>query len=245
MVTGLVLGRLMFHPAALVQGPLGGVSEQIQPATYQEQLDQDQNHLLEDVLKGDSRITDLRVRPASTQEGLVQVSFKAEKEFAVQGKPGDRMILELLGWAVMHEENSGVRLQSVEELAQASSLDARARQVLAYALVNDRNDGVRLKALEALGTAQRDELVEDAILNALLKDPNPAVRIRAIDVLLSSGTANKALSALLAVAQADSNDYVRSQARRAIRETHDDYRMLDGRGQLPSGVRMQEVGKEN
>jgi hypothetical protein len=243
LAAGLLIGRWVFQPGGKLT-PIINESQRIQPATYQEETDLRTNRLLEEMLRGQSRITDLRVRPAADQQGLVDVSFKAEKEFAIQGKPDDRLILELLGWAVKHAENSGVRLQSVEGLAGASKLDERARQVLAWALVNDRNDGVRLKALEALENVSRDALVEDAILNALLKDSNPAVRIRAIDALLAGGgTAQKSAAALLAAAQADSNDYVRMQARRAIRETHDDYRMLEGRHQMPSGVRIQEVGK--
>jgi hypothetical protein len=243
VAAGLLLGRLMFHPASPLNTSKFGDQSKIQPASYLESPELDKNQLLEQVLTGNSHITDLRIKPSADQGGLVDVSFKAEKEFTVQGKPNDRLILDLLGWAVKNEQNSGVRLQSVSELAQASKLDARARQVLAYALVNDHNDGVRLKALEALANAAPDQLVEDAILNALLKDPNPAVRIRAIDVLLAGGTAFKSSPALLAAAQGDSNDYVRMQAHRAIRETHDDYRMLDGKTQSPSGVTMQEVGK--
>jgi hypothetical protein len=243
LAAGLILGRLMFHPASPLSTIKLGDQTQLQPASYLESPELEKNELLEQVLTGKSHITDLRIRPASDQSGLVDVTFKAEKEFTVQGKPDDRLILELLGWAIKNEQNSGVRLQSVSELAQASKLDPRARQVLAYALVNDHNDGVRLKALEALANAAPDQLVEDAILNALLKDPNPAVRIRAIDVLLAGGTAFKSSPALLAAAQGDSNDYVRMQAHRAIRETHNDYRMLDGKTQSPSGVTMQEVGK--
>lgn len=243
LAAGLLIGRLVFKPATPVMEPVAGPQQgQLQNASYQMAPESGQNPFLEEVLKGDSRITDLRVKPMAGAPGQVEVSFKAEKEFAVQGRPTDRLIMELLGWAVKHEENSGVRLQSVEELASAPSLDQRARQVLSYALVNDRNDGVRLKALEALGNAPKDALVEDAILNALMKDPNPAVRIKAIDALLAGGGAeSKSAAALLEAAQADSNDYVRLQARRAIRETHDDYRVLEGANRKSSGVRMQEV----
>ena len=157
----------------------------------------------------------------------IEVLFKAAKEYSVIGRPDDPMILELLGWAIKNEDNSGTRLQSVEELARATDLSPKARQALAYALVNDKNAGVRLRALEALRKAAPDELSEQAILNALMKDPNPAVRISAIDALLQTPPSENTERMLLFAAETDSNEYVRQQARKAVQQSTLDYRMLD------------------
>ncbi len=220
IVLGLVLGRVVFnHPTTALMDIL--------PASVSETSPLDRSDLVSDLLTGATAISGLHVRPIQPDEGLVEISFRAARDYTIQGKPDDQLVMDLLGWAVKHEENSGVRLQSVQELARASELSTRARQVLAYALVNDQNDGVRLKALEALATGQADELTEQAILNALLKDPNPAVRIQAINSLLNRQSAPIPDHLLFLAAQGDSNEYVRRLARQAVSETQGNFHHLD------------------
>ncbi len=215
LLLGLFLGRMIYFQ------PVRSLADE-QSLASADLAAQEKSYILENVLRGEANISDLRVRPSASEAGAVQVNFRAAKDYVVSGSPDDQVILELLGWAVKHEQNSGVRLQSVQELSRASNLSPKARQVLAYALINDQNDGVRLKSLEALEGLTQDELVEQAVLKALLKDPNPAVRIRAIDALLARGS-TQSESMVLMAAEADSNDYVRLQAQRAIRESQVEY----------------------
>ncbi|RJP77644.1 MAG: hypothetical protein C4524_07935 [Candidatus Zixiibacteriota bacterium] len=245
LAIGLFVGRLTLRqPLPEIMPWETGVD--MTTAAYVDQKEVNRKYLIGDLLKSGTEVSDVKVKPSSKKEGHVEVSFRAVKNYVIEGQPDDKVILDLLGWAVKNEENSGVRLQSVEELARASELSPKARQVLAYALVNDQNDGVRLKAIEALQGTQRDELAEQAILNALLKDPNPAVRIAAIDALLQKGPAQDTDRILLQAAESDSNAYVRMQARKAIRLSTADYRMLEGSQEnTPSipGFKLDEAGK--
>ena len=220
LLVGILIGRIVFYAP---------VAETTKPPTLATQYPEELKRyfLAENVLEGASQIEDLRVRPLEPETGLVEVSFLGTKEYQIQGSPEDDLIRGLLSWAVKNEENSGARLQSVEELGRASHLSPKAREVLAYALIHDQNDGVRLKALEALSSAPRDPLSEQAILNALLKDPNPAVRIGAIDALLSEPIPEKSETLVLQLAEADSNDYVRMRARQAIRRSNFSFDMIN------------------
>jgi hypothetical protein len=219
LALGLILGRTLLQPEFRIQ--TGVIPEE--PASF---ADNEKEFIAENLLRDGARISNLKVRRAPNEDDAVVVNFTAAREYQITGRPDDPVVLDLLGWAVKNEDNSGVRLQSVEELARASSLSPLARQTLAYALVNDENPGVRLRALDALAGTTPDELAEQAYLNALLKDPNPAVRIRAIDALLQSRPLEKAEAFILRAAELDSNEYVRLQARRALRQTNADYQIL-------------------
>lgn len=219
LVFGLIIGRIFYF--APVQTVIESPGIILEPAALERQF------IAENVIKDGSQITDLRVKPLQKEDGIVRVSFRAARDYEIEGSPEDEPIRELLTWAVKNENNSGVRLTSVEELARASRLSAQARQALAYALVNDQNDGVRLRALEALGRAPLDQLSEQAILQALLEDPNPAVRIQAINALLVKGVRERPDAFLLRAAESDSNDYVRLKARRAIQQSTADYTVFD------------------
>jgi hypothetical protein len=227
LAIGLLVGRF-----ALVQNvwsPFGASLQQASqsPQAWQDQASLERLFVGQNILRGKSKISDIKVKQKADNDSTIEVLFKAAKEYSVIGRPDDPMILELLGWAIKNEDNSGTRLQSVEELARATDLSPKARQALAYALVNDKNAGVRLRALEALRKAAPDELSEQAILNALMKDPNPAVRISAIDALLQTPPSENTERMLLFAAETDSNEYVRQQARKAVQQSTLDYRMLD------------------
>ena len=61
-----------------------------------------------------------------------------------QGSLNDQQIQQLLLYAARSNYNSGVRVDSVDLLAQRSS-DMQVREALIYALQNDTNPGVRMK----------------------------------------------------------------------------------------------------
>ena len=76
----------------------------------------------------------------------------------------------MLLYAARNNYNSGVRVDSVDLLAQRAG-DMQVREALMYALQNDTNPGVRLKSLDALGNyVKNDTNVRDAVLRALVND---------------------------------------------------------------------------
>jgi hypothetical protein len=151
-----------------------------------------------------------------TQEpGTNQISIKYNTVSTqeVQGSLNDQRIQQLLLYAARNNYNSGVRVDSVDLLAQKTN-DMQVRDALIYALQNDTNPGVRLKSLSALGAYVKDDAnARDAILRALVNDTNSGVRIEALRLLEPVEADGSVRGVLMTLAAKDQNQYIRSQAR--------------------------------
>jgi anti-sigma factor RsiW len=150
-----------------------------------------------------------------TDPGTNQVSIKynAVSTQEVQGSLTDQKIQQLLLYAARNNYNSGVRVDSVDLLAQRSS-DMQVREALIYALQNDTNPGVRLKSLDALGNYVKDDTnVRDAVLRALVNDSNSGVRIEALRLIEPVKADGSVRGVLMALAAKDQSTYIKSQAR--------------------------------
>jgi hypothetical protein len=151
-----------------------------------------------------------------TQEpGSNQVSIKYDTVLTqeAQGSLNDQRIQQLLLFAARNNYNSGVRMDSVDVLTQASE-DSRVREALMYALENDSNPGVRLKALDGLsGFVRQDARVRGGVLRALVSDTNSGVRMLALRLVEPMKTDSNVRSVLTRVSQTDQNVSIRSQAR--------------------------------
>lgn len=147
--------------------------------------------------------------------GTNQISIKyntlATQE--AQGSLNDQRIQQLLLYAARNNYNSGVRVDSVDLLAQRSN-DTQVRDALIYALQNDTNPGVRLKSLTALGAYVKDDAnVRDAVLRALVNDSNSGVRIEALRLIEPVQADGSVRGVLMTLAAKDQSQYIRSQAR--------------------------------
>jgi len=136
--------------------------------------------------------------PATNQ---VSIKYNAVSTQELQGSLNDQKIQQLLLYAARNNYNSGVRVDSVDLLAQKTG-DMQVREALMYALQNDTNPGVRLKSLDALGNYVKDDTsVRDAVLRALVNDGNSGVRIEAlrlIEPVKADGSVRGVLMALAA-----------------------------------------------
>ena len=149
------------------------------------------------------------------QPGTNQISIKyntvATQE--AQGSLNDDKIQQLLLYAARNNYNTGVRVDSVDLLAQKSG-DMQVREALMYALQNDTNPGVRLKSLDALGNyVKNDTNVRDAVLRALVNDGNSGVRIEALRLIEPVKADGSVRGVLMALAAKDTSQYIKSQAR--------------------------------
>jgi len=151
----------------------------------------------------------------SQDPGTNQISIKYNTVSAEEasGPLNDQKIQQLLLYAARNNYNSGVRVDSVDLLAQRSS-DLQVREALMYALQNDTNPGVRLKSLDALGNyVKTDTNVRDAVLRALVNDSNSGVRIEALRLIEPVKADGSVRGVLLALSAKDSSQYIKSQAR--------------------------------
>jgi hypothetical protein len=148
--------------------------------------------------------------PATNQ---VSIKYNAVSTQEVQGSLNDQKIQQLLLYAARNNYNSGVRVDSVDLLAQKTG-DMQVREALMYALQNDTNPGVRLKSLNALGNYVKDDVnVRDAVLRALVNDGNSGVRIEALRLIEPVKADGSVRGVLMALAAKDQSTYIKSQAR--------------------------------
>jgi hypothetical protein len=143
----------------------------------------------------------------------VTIKYNTVSPAQVQGPLNDQQVQQLLLYAARNNFNSGVRVDSVDLLAQRSS-DLQVREALIYALQNDTNPGVRLKSLDALGNyVKSDTNVRDAMLRALVNDANQGVRIEALRLIEPVKADGSVRGVLMALASKDQSQYIKSQAR--------------------------------
>jgi len=146
----------------------------------------------------------------------VQVKYDRLVPDSMQGSMDDPRIQQLLLYAARNNENSGVRMDSINLLTRRPQ-DNRVREALMYALRYDRNPGVRLKALEGLGPYVSEDLrVRNAVLEALLGDSNPGLRIEAMRLLEAVKPDSSVRSAFRQLAEQDENDFIRRESRRVL-----------------------------
>jgi len=143
----------------------------------------------------------------------VAIKYNTVSTQQYQGSLNDQQVQQLLLYAARNNFNSGVRVDSVDLLAQRSS-DLQVREALIYALQNDTNPGVRLKSLDALGNyVKSDTNVRDAVLRALVNDSNQGVRIEALRLIEPVKADGSVRGVLMALASKDQSTYIKSQAR--------------------------------
>ena len=143
----------------------------------------------------------------------ISIKYNAVSTQEAQGSLNDERIQQLLLYAARNNYNSGVRVDSVDLLAQKTG-DMQVREALIYTLQNDTNPGVRLKSLDALGTyVKNDTNVRDAVLRALVNDGNSGVRIEALRLIEPVKADGSVRGVLMALAVKDQSTYIKSQAR--------------------------------
>jgi hypothetical protein len=143
----------------------------------------------------------------------VSIKYNTLATQQTQGSLNDQQIQQLLLYAARSNYNSGVRVDSVDLLAQRSG-ETQVREALIYALQNDTNPGVRLKSLDALGNyVKTDTNVRDAVLRALVNDDNSGVRIEALRLIEPVKADGSVRGVLMALAAKDQSTYIKSQAR--------------------------------
>ncbi len=161
------------------------------------------------------------IRSVTQEPGSNQVNIKYDtiSTQEAQGSLNEQRIQQLLLFAARNNYNSGVRMDSVDVLTQASS-DTRVREALMYALQNDTNPGVRLKALDGLsGFVSQDGQVRDAVLLALVSDTNSGVRLQALRLVEPMKADSNVRAVLSRLAQTDQNRSIRSQAKTMLAQT--------------------------
>jgi anti-sigma factor RsiW len=146
----------------------------------------------------------------------VEIQYDTVQPEKVEGLIDDPRIQQLLLFAARSNYNAGVRMDSVDLLAQKPE-NRQVRDALIFSLRYDNNPGVRLKALDGLGPyVQSDTSVRNAVLEALLNDSNPGVRSEAIMLLTSVKADATVRQALQQLSRQDKSKFIRSESQRVL-----------------------------
>jgi hypothetical protein len=162
---------------------------------------------------GISGITSIEKDPATNN---VKLQYDRVLPESVQGTVDNQKVQDMLVYAARSNDNSGVRLNSVDALASKAD-DPKVRDVLTYAMRYDSNPGVRLHSLDAVGSFVKDDIrVRNAVLDALLNDNNLGVRSGALHSLEPVRTDSSVRMALQQLAKEDPSDYIRTESKRVL-----------------------------
>jgi hypothetical protein len=178
-------------------------------------------HLTQQKVQPPVEASVLGIRGITQEPGSNKVDIKYDTVVPqnATGSLDDPQIQQLLLFAARNNTNSGVRVDSVDLLAQKPE-DERIRQALIYALQYDENPGVRLKALEGLGPyVKGDVRARDAVLQALMNDRNPGVRTEAIQMLKPVRADASVRQVLEHLAGQDQNSSIRNLSRSVLAST--------------------------
>lgn len=155
-------------------------------------------------------------RDANTNN--IHIKYDTVLPESAQGSLDDPKIEQLLLYAARNQQNPGVRVESIDLLAQQCPHgNERVRQMLIYSLLYDKNPGVRLKAMDGLQSlVKTDTQVRDAVIEALLNDTNSGMRTKAIQVLQGVKADGSVRSAFERLAHSDQNSYIRKESERTL-----------------------------
>jgi len=173
------------------------------------------------VLTGDTQITNVKFQDADSSDGNIEFTFEATRPMKFHGSINDPSIQKVLTYALVNEQNPGIRLHAVSALnaKQMHRPDPEIKKALIEAVTKDENPGVRKEALTALQKFKADEDIKKAFLQVLVHDQNPGLRVEAIKSMDTARLMeDQEVVTVLKGMQTDENEFVRLNAKRMIQE---------------------------
>ncbi len=166
------------------------------------------------------QITNVKFEDADASDGQIEFSFQAVAPMHYRGSINDPKIQKVLTYALVYEQNPGIRLHAANALNanQMRKPDSLVKHALIEALMKDENPGVRKEALNALKKFPADEEINNAFLRVLVHDQSPGLRVAAIKSLETERLRDPDVVDILKGMQTDENDFVRLNAKRLIQE---------------------------
>ncbi len=177
-----------------------------------------------------TRITNLRFTDADAGDGEIEFTFDAVRTVRMKGSINDDDIRKVMAYALLNEQNPGMRIRTVSALAPqteeqqpTAKPDKDVRESLIKILTTDSNPGVRKEALTALQKFPLDDEIRDVLLYVLKHDQNSGIRVAAINSLgkikaQKSLLDDESLRILRDATQRDANNYVRILAKNVLEE---------------------------
>ncbi len=212
LTIGFFLGYLVFVNPAKPQQPLSQTTPSMEVSS---------NTI--PALQNDAKIGNIRFLNPDQGDGNVEFTFDAITPMKMKGNVNDGRIQKILTYALLNEQNPGVRLRSVNAMAteQLKPTDNDLKDALITALTTDENIGVRREAMNALKRFPLDEQIKHALLSVLKQDSNSSMRIEAINTLESFKSEKNhfdedIVNVLKEKVQTETNNYIKLRAKAVL-----------------------------
>ena len=176
-----------------------------------------------------TRIDNVRFIDSDASDGEVEFEFDAIAPMHLKGRVEDPEIQKVLTYALLNASNAGVRLKTVNAIAQQNeekkSVDPAIKAALISSLKNDQNPGVRREALRVLQQFGFDNEIRDAVLQVLIHDSNSGMRVAAINALeMAKLDGKKFDSSMVTILkkqmEKEENSYIRNRAATLVKEIY-------------------------
>ena len=168
LIVGIFVGYLVFHQGVKDPNNLSGFN-------------------LDDALSENYKINNIQFTEKPGSNKKLTIQFDAVKPVVINGNISDPNIKRILASAILNSDNAGLKMRSINKLAEEKALvllnDDKIKSALITAVKSDANPGVRKEALNVLTTLNYDDEIRDALLFVLANDVNSGLRISAINAL--------------------------------------------------------------
>ncbi len=203
LCVGIMIGYLTFSPSGAGEQQLAG---------------------FDPFASGNVKINSVSFQKTDAVSGEVELAFQASRPFRIRGNVDDPRIQRLLAYALINEQNPGVRLRAVNTIGAQSiteGMDLEIQAALIGALKTDSNPAVRQLALSTLAKHPFTSEIKEAVLSVLAYDENAKLRIEAINMLEATVTAgheieSDVIDALEDRIQKDDNNFIRLRAQAVL-----------------------------
>lgn len=178
---------------------------------------------LDAISQGDVDIANVEFLNSDPSTGSVEFMFDAIRPVRIKGTVDDQRIQKILAYAVVNDQNPGVRLRAVNTVGTLGQPggEGEIKRALITALKSDSNVGVRREAYTALMKYPFDESIKQALIHVLTLDDNPGLRIEAIATLEARvrskvGADPDLVNAFRSRMETDDNTFIRARARTVV-----------------------------
>lgn len=173
-----------------------------------------------------TKIENLRFLETDLETGSIELMFEATRTVKLKGSVYDPNIQKILASSLIWEQNTGIRLKTINTLSEKLNnnllTDNDVKLALIETVKNDNNPAVRKEALRVLSGLPFDKTIKETLLFVLINDTNSGNRIMAINnigMLTSQNLLdNEILDVLKKKSKNDNNDYVRLRAANILEE---------------------------
>lgn len=170
-------------------------------------------------------ISNFRFIDSDASDGEVEFTFEASRPVHLKGKVNDPQVQSVLTYAMLNEQNPGLRLNSINAMDTEIpiQLDKDVKSALITVMMTDENPGVRREAIKLISKFPYDENIKQSLLFVITTDTVSGLRIEALNTLIESGSQGynfnpEEINLIKQKLTQDENPYIKLRSRTILQE---------------------------